>query len=129
MFSIQQITEAHDKVKSGANFPAYIQQIKQFGVVTFETWVKDSHTVYFGSNNFQIASDAQYEDLILSNKTDIEKFKHYLKIHQQGQTDYHTFCQHCAETGIERWVMDLNKMTCSYYDLHGQEILSEKVPN
>lgn len=32
MFTIQQIKDAHSKVKSGADFPAYIQDIKKLGV-------------------------------------------------------------------------------------------------
>ena len=46
MFTVTQIEEAHSKVKSGADFPKYIQEIKSFGVLGFTTWVKDSHTDY-----------------------------------------------------------------------------------
>ena len=53
MFTIKQIEEAHSKVKSGAEFPNYIQDIKEIGVVAFETWVKDSHTTYFGKDIFR----------------------------------------------------------------------------
>ena len=35
MFTIKQIEEAHSKVKSGAEFPNYIQDIKEIGVVAF----------------------------------------------------------------------------------------------
>lgn len=48
MFTTQQIEQAHEKVKSGADFPKYIQEIKGFGVQSFITFVKDSHTEYFG---------------------------------------------------------------------------------
>ena len=37
MFTVQQIKEAHSKVKSGADFPKYIQEIKGFGVIGFTT--------------------------------------------------------------------------------------------
>ena len=61
--------------------------------------------------------------------TDSEKFKAQLKVHQQGKTDYFTFCKDCAETGIEKWIVDLNKMTCVYYDKYGNEILVEEIPS
>lgn len=32
MFTVEQIKTAHSKVKSGADFPAYIQDIKKLGV-------------------------------------------------------------------------------------------------
>ena len=129
MFTLQQIEEAHKKVQSGADFPKYIQEIKGFGVQSFVTFVKDSHTEYFGDNDFTRSSDAQYDDLEIAETTDSEKFKTQLKAHQQGKTDYFTFCKDCAETGIEKWIVDLNKMTCIYYDKSGNEILVEEIPN
>ena len=128
MFTLKQIELAHDKVKSGADFPQYIQEIKQIGVTAFETWVVDSHTTYFGNNDFQTKSYPLYNDLIITDNSDKEKFIHYLKIHQQGLTDYFTFCNHCAETGIEKWFVSLDKMTCTYYDITGSEILVETIP-
>lgn len=127
MFTVEQIELAHEKVTSGAAFPKYIQEIKQMGVTAFETWVKDSHTEYFGKNDYQTKSQPQYENLVIANDSDKEKFTHYLKIHQQGETDYFTFCQQCAETGIEKWFVCLDKMTCTYYDKAGSEILIEEI--
>ncbi len=128
MFTVEQIESAHDKVKSGADFPAYIQEIKQMGVASFETKVKDSSTKYFGKNDYQTISQPQYGDLTIASVSDKEKFSHYLKMHQQGETDYFTFCKHCAETGIEKWFVCLRKMTCTYYNKAGNEILVEQIP-
>ena len=128
MFTVEQIEQAHDKVKSGADFPKYIQEINTLGVIAFETWVTDSHTEYFGLNNYQTKSNPQYDTLMIPEVTDKEKFSQYLKIHQQGQTDYYTFCTHCAKTGIEKWIVSLDKMTCIYVDKAGNEILEEKIP-
>ncbi len=128
MFTVDQIEQAHSKVKSGADFPKYIQEIKTLGVVAFETWVNDSHTEYFGENNFHTASKPKYAELIISEKSDGENFKARLKEHQQGKTDYFTFCKDCAETGIEKWIVNLHHMTCIYYDKIGIEILVEQIP-
>ncbi len=129
MFTVEQIEQAHLKVKSGADFPKYIQEIKQLGVVAFETWVDDSHTEYFGDNNFETQSLPQYAPLTIADESNKELFTHYLKIHQQGQTDYFTFCQHCAETGIEKWFVSLDTMLCTYFDKVGKNILEEKIPS
>jgi len=128
MFTVEQINQAHEKVKSGADFPKYIQEIKQMGVTSFETWVTDSHTEYFGENNYQTKSLPQYENLTIADSSNREKFCRYLKIHQQGETDYFTFCRHCAETGIEKWFVYLDKMTCTYYDKANNKILVEQIP-
>ena len=128
MFTIKQIEDAHSKVKSGADFPKYIQDIKQLGVVSFETWVFDSHTEYFGQNDYQTKSQAQYKELIIADKSDKNRFQQYLKIHQQGETDYMTFCEHCAQTGVEKWIVSIDKMTCTYYDKAGNDLLAEMIP-
>lgn len=128
MFTILQIENAHKKVKSGADFPKYIQEIKAFGVIGFETWVKNSQTAYFGENNFEIKSISKYDELIISENSNKIDFLSQLHQHQQGKTDYFTFCKDCANAGIEKWVTDLEKMTCTYYDRSGNEILVEKIP-
>jgi uncharacterized protein YbcV (DUF1398 family) len=128
MFTVEQIELAHSKVKSGAEFPKYIQEIKEIGVEAFETWVFDSHTNYFGTNDFQTKSKPKYEELSIALNSDKDKFSQYLKRHQKGETDYFTFCNHCAETGIEKWIVDLDRMTCVYYDKAENEILVEIVP-
>ena len=129
MFTVEQIEIAHSKIKSGAEFPKYLQEIKEIGVTGFETWVTDSHTKYFGKDDFTTNSKPKYEALAIANNCNKEKFSHCLKIHQKGETDYFTFCKQCAETGIEKWIVDLDKMTCSYYDQSENEILVEIVPS
>lgn len=128
MFTVEQIEFAHSKVKTGVEFPKYIQEIKELGVISFETRVIDSQTEYFGLNNYSTRSKAKYQDLNIADVVDSIRFKQYLKIHQQGETDYFTFCNHCAETGIEKWIVDLNEYTCTYYDKSGQKVLTENVP-
>jgi uncharacterized protein YbcV (DUF1398 family) len=128
MFTVEQIKSIHAKVKSGADFPGYIREIKQLGVMAFETWVVDSHTEYFGDNHYQTQSQAMYENLNIADTSDKEKFAQYLKMHQQGKTGYNAFCNHCAETGIEKWFVCLDSMTCAYYDKAGNEILVEQIP-
>ncbi|MFG6686695.1 DUF1398 domain-containing protein [Mariniflexile sp. HNIBRBA6329] len=128
MFTVEQIELAHAKVKSGAGFPKYIKNIKELGVSAFETWVFDSHTNYFGNDGFKTQSQPKYEPLNIADFCDKNRFEQYLRIHQRGETNYFTFCNHCAETGIEKWHVNLIKMTCTYYDKAGNDILIEMVP-
>ena len=128
MFTIQQIEQAHAKVQSGADFPGYIREIKALGVQTFETWVKDSHTEYSGASDYHRASLPMYEALSVADLSNKSQFEQYLRMHQQGATDYPAFCRHCAETGIEKWIADLEAMTCTYYDKAGNTILVENIP-
>jgi uncharacterized protein YbcV (DUF1398 family) len=91
--------------------------------------VNDRHTEYKGENNFSIQSEGSLPYLNIQKKIEAEIFINNLKIHQQGQTDFFTFCQHCAESGIEKWNVDLVEMTCIYFDRNGNQVLIEKVPS
>jgi len=128
MFQLQEIKEAHSKVKSGADFPKYVQDLIKLGVTKYDTFVDDGHTVFVGNNNYQLQSPPKYSTLKVENTSNAEKFKNYLKIHQQGQTDYPTFCNHSAETGVEKWTVDMKLMTCTYYDKLSNQMLEEKIP-
>lgn len=128
MFKLEDIQKAHAKVKSGADFPGYIQDLKKLGVIRYETFVDDGHTIYSGENNSQVESPPKYAKLKVQAKSQPEKFLEGLKIHQHGQTNYPTFCRHSAETGVEKWTVDIGRMTCTYFDKSGNQMLEEKIP-
>ncbi|MFB9080088.1 DUF1398 domain-containing protein [Flavobacterium procerum] len=128
MFIVEQVKTAHSKVKSGADFPAYIQDIKKLGVTYYETFVTDGHTDYYGINNYKTSSIASYNPLIIAQVSNMEQFNTDIKAHQQGKTDYPTFCRDCAKSGIEKWAVCMEKMTCTYFDKAGNEILIEQIP-
>lgn len=128
MFTVEQIKTAHSKVKSGADFPTYIKEIKQLGVTYYETFVSDGHTNYFGANDYKATAPAKYNELTIAATPDREQFKVDLKEHQQGKTDYLTFIGMCATFGIEKWEVCMEKMTCTYFDKAGNEILVEQIP-
>jgi uncharacterized protein YbcV (DUF1398 family) len=128
MFTINQIKEAHSKVKSGADFPKYIQEMKQLGVNSYEHYVSNGHINYYGADGFTISADAKWADRSITDVASLAKLNHSLKIHQKGQTDYPTFCLQAAEAGIEKWVVDAIEMTCIYYDKAGNKMLTEEIP-
>ena len=128
MFTVNQINDLHANVKSGADFPSYIQDLIGLGVTGFETFVADGHTMYFGKDGAKIQSDAKYAVLKIADESDKDQFQEDLKDHQQGKTSYQTFCLDCAWSGVEKWVVDMTKMTCTYSDKKGYEMLTEAIP-
>lgn len=128
MFTVEQIKAAHSKIRSGADFPAYIRDIKQLGVTRYKTFVADGHTEYYGANDYKTISPARHETLTIADEVDAEQFKVSLKEHQQGKTSYPEFLRISAKLGIEKWVVCIEKMTCTYYDKSGNEILIEEIP-
>jgi len=128
MFTIEQIKAAHAKVKSGADFPRYVQELKTLGIKGYEHYVTDGHTQYSGDNGYSLNSAGAYQQVAIAATGSKEMLAHALSIHQQGQTSYPTFCQQAAEAGVEKWVNDFNKMTCTYYDLQGNSLIEEQIP-
>lgn len=128
MFTVEQIKAAHSQVKSGADFPAYIQDIKKLGVACYETFVSDGHTDFYGVNDYKTSGAGRYDVLPIAGNSEAAQFKSDLKAHQQGKTDYLTFCKDCAKSGIEKWVVNLEEMTCTYYDKSGHTIVVEQIP-
>lgn len=128
MFTTDQIRNAHSKVRSGADFPAYIQELKQLGVASYQTFVADGHTDFEGENDFRLGLPAKYENLAIAENCDPESFSKGLKDHQQGKTDYLSFIALCADCGIEKWKVDIAALRCTYFDRSGHEILTESIP-
>lgn len=128
MFTVEQLKTAHGKVKSGADFPSYIKEIKALGVTHYETYVSDGHIDYHGANNYTAKAPAKYEPLVIADAVNPEIFIAELLAHQQGKTDFLTFINMCAKTGIEKWEVSMDKMTCTYFDQAGNEILTEEIP-
>jgi uncharacterized protein YbcV (DUF1398 family) len=128
VFTLDQIQEAHSRVKSGADFPQYIQDLMALGVTNYQTYVSDGHTEFLGANDFSLITDAKYDTKEINTASNSEQFKADLRAHQQGRTDYSTFCNDCAKSGIERWHVSIAEMTCTYFDKTGNKILTERIP-
>jgi uncharacterized protein YbcV (DUF1398 family) len=129
MFTLEQIKDAHSRVKTGADFPAYIQDMKKLGVHSYEHFVTDGHITYHGIADFYLSALPKWDAVPIAPKEQVEKLKHEIKIHQAGKTDYLTFCRHSAEAGVEKWVVDMLNMMCTYYDQAGGEMVAEPIPD
>ncbi|MES2387149.1 MAG: DUF1398 family protein [Bacteroidota bacterium] len=128
MLTLQEHKEIHAKVKSGADFPAYIQAIKNKGISSYETYVSDGHTVFRGENNEQIISEPKYPNKHIADTSSVEMLKNALSIHQQGQTDYPTFCQQAADAGVDKWAVSTGALTCTYLNKAAGVMLEESIP-
>lgn len=128
MFSLEQIHQAFGKVKSGADFPQFVQDLKELGVSHYDNFVSDGRTKYYGKNNFSIEGEAKYPKMEVNDVGSAEKLKHAISIHQQGQTNYLEFCQQASEAGLEKWTTNMVEMTVIYLDKRGNKLTVEAIP-
>jgi uncharacterized protein YbcV (DUF1398 family) len=127
MFTAKQIRDEHNRVKTGADYPRYIQTLKAMGITHYEFGVANSLNTYFG-NQHQVTDEPKYEHLFIADKSSKDALSHAIAIHQQGQTDFQTFCQMAAAAGVGKWVADLSKMVVLYLDKKGIPLLAEPIP-
>ncbi|HAT63328.1 MAG TPA: phage envelope protein [Flavobacteriaceae bacterium] len=128
MFTIQQIHQAIEKVKSGADFSQFVQDLKKIGVTHYDNFVSDGRTKYYGINNFTLVGESKYPKMEVNNTGSADKLKLAIKIHQQGQTDYPTFCQQAANAGVEKWTTHMLEMKVTYLDKKGDKLTVEPIP-
>ncbi len=75
MFTLEAIKAAHAKVKSGADFPKYIQDLKSLDVKNYTSYVSDGHIDYESVNGEQIQAPAKYTTLTIAQQTNADQFK------------------------------------------------------
>lgn len=129
MFTLEQIKQAHDNVQTAADFPIYIQDLINLGVKGYDTLVNDGSVAYYGDNDYSVNTDKKYNATKIASTANKERFIEFLVMHQDDQTDYFTFCQQAAQSGIAKWRIDIIEMTCTYYDVAGDAIVIEKIPS
>jgi uncharacterized protein YbcV (DUF1398 family) len=128
MFTLQQLKVAHSKVKSGADFPRYVQEIKQLGLLRYDFTVADGSFVYYGAGGHRVEREGSYGSLTIASSAATGVLRAAITIHQQGQTDFLTFCRQVAEAGVGKWEINTQRMLCSYFSRDGKVMLEEPIP-
>jgi uncharacterized protein YbcV (DUF1398 family) len=64
-------------------------------------FVNDGHVVYYDSNDDSVSTDKKYDEIKIALTANKERFIEF-RYAQDGQTDYFTFCQQAAQSGIKR---------------------------
>ena len=81
------------------------------------------------NNGEFIESPAIYEVKKISSISDTILLKHIIKIHQNGETDFMTFCQQSADAGVVLWRTDVTNMKVIYLNDKNEEMVVEVVPS
>ena len=81
MFTLEEITSLHKKVKTGADFPQYVRDLIAIGVTGYDTFVSDGHAEYFG-NPTVLTAAPKYPPLEIAKITNKDHFIERLRLHQ-----------------------------------------------
>lgn len=129
MFTLEQLAAAHAKVKTGKDFPRYVQDIKHLGLAYYDFFVTDGHVEYVASSGEMVVAPATYARKTIATTPKADALRHIISIHQQGQTDFETFCQQAADAGVHYWRTDAVNLACIYVDMAGQDMVNEPIPD
>ncbi len=126
-FTLASIHEAH-KLYTGPEFPKLIREFKAMGMV-INIYDLESGVVYYQNMTGERLEEKGIDALKVSIKSDYSAAFTALKRNQTGESDFPTFCKEIAAAGICKWVSDLEKMTCTYYDKQENAVIEESIPS
>lgn len=127
MFTIEQIDELHDRLGSAKTFPEYVRALKALGVERSDSYLADGHSEYFAQGGHRVVSPAEHEVLPVAETGQRETFLQHLRRHELRETTYTEMSRGLAQSGIEKWTIDTGKMTMTFYDKAGTEMLVEQI--
>jgi uncharacterized protein YbcV (DUF1398 family) len=127
MFTIEQINELHARLGSARTLPEYVRALKAHGVEQYDSYLTDGHSEYFGQGGHRVVSPAVHEVLLVAETGQHETFLQHLRRHELRQTTYLEMSRGLAQSGIEKWTVDTGRMTMTFYDKAGREMLVEQI--
>jgi len=127
MFTLEQINDLHARLGSARTFPEYVRALKVLGVERYDSYLTDGHSEYFGQGGYSVASPAVHEVLSIAETGQREMFLQHLRRHERNETTYLEMSRGLAQSGIEKWTVDTGRMTMTFYDEAGIEMLVERV--
>jgi uncharacterized protein YbcV (DUF1398 family) len=127
MFTIEQINDIHSRLGSARTFADYVRALKALGVERSDSYLADGHSEYFGQSGHRIVSTPVHEALFVAATGEREAFLEHLRRHELGETTYLEMSRGLAQSGIEKWTIDTDSMTMTFYDKAGKEMLVEQI--
>ncbi len=127
MFTIEQINDLHARLGSARTFPEYVRALNALGVERYDSYLTDGHSEYFGQGSHSVASPPMHEVLSIAETGQREMFLQHLRRHERRETTYLEMSMGLAQSGIEKWTVDTGRMTMTFYDKAGIEMLVEQI--
>jgi uncharacterized protein YbcV (DUF1398 family) len=127
LFTIEQVNDLHARLGSAKTLPEYVRALKALGVKRYDSCLADGHSEYFGQGGHRVGSPTVHEVLPVAEAGQREMFLQHLRRHEQRQTTYLEMSRGLAQSGIEKWSVDTGRMTMTFYDKAGSEMLVEQI--
>jgi uncharacterized protein YbcV (DUF1398 family) len=127
MFTLDQINEIHGRLGKQTVLPEYLRALKAIGIDKYDSYLADGHSEYFGKDNQKLVSPPVHKNLTIATVSNREGLLKHLTLHEHGKTNYLEMSQGLADSGVEKWSFDTGKMTLTYLDIKGLQLLVEQI--
>lgn len=127
MFTIEHINDLHNQFGSAKTFTEYVRALKALGVERYDSYLADGHSEYFGQGGHSVVSPPAHETLSVAETGQRETFLVHLRRHERRETSYLEMSRGLAHSGIEKWTVDTDRMTMTFYDKAGSGMLVESI--
>jgi uncharacterized protein YbcV (DUF1398 family) len=127
MFTIEEISDLHARLGSARTLAEYVRALKALGVERYDSCLADGHSEYFGQGGHRIISPPVHDLLPVAETGQRETFLLHLGRHERRETTYLEMSRGLAQSGIEKWTVNTGRMTMTFYDKAGREMLVEQI--
>ncbi len=127
MFTLEQITDIHDRLGNSETLGDYLRALREIGVEGHDSYVTDGHAEYFGVEGQKLVGPAFHETFTIAETCDKEQFLQYMQQVEQGDIGYVEMSKALADNGVEKWTFDTEKLTITYLDKAGNVLLAEQL--
>lgn len=127
MPTLDQIQKIHDELGSKNTVGSYLRALNSIGVTHYSSYINDGHSEYHCTDGKTLISDAVHELYEVADKADKRQFFATKESAEQGKIGYFDMSKGFAQSGIERWAFDTQKLTISYLDKADNVIHKESV--
>ncbi len=125
-FTLSAIQQAHQQF-TGVDFPKLFKAFKDMGM-TYNIVNVDGTATYVHQSEDDIVTSSVKSNHPVAQKSNKTIVSSVLTRHQQGQTDFETFCDEMAEAGIYKWHIDLKRALVLISTCKTKLYLSELIP-
>jgi uncharacterized protein YbcV (DUF1398 family) len=127
MFTIEQITDIHDRLGNQNTLGAYLRALRDIGVATCDSYITDGHSEYLGTDGQRLVGPAFHETFPVADTCDKEQFLQFMRQVEAGGVGYEEMSRTLAGNGVEKWTFDTAALTITYLDKAGTVLLREEV--
>ena len=127
VFTIADLDVVHDRLGTPATLPDYLRELNALGVARSDSFLSDGHSEYLSEDGYKVVGAATHEALVVAGAARPDQLREHLERHSRGETSYLEMSKGLAASGIAKWTFDTMRMTISYCDVAGKEVLVEEI--